>query len=203
MKSEQNYPNDFQPFGRKDPKFRMNLRKSAAYTTYDNLHSLLFADRSLSCRTGIVGDCRDYSICQSPSTLVFVKLFDFLLTQDLLSRTNKLFDSLDFRTRQKEFEGKVDDAIGWLKKMTPKVQKLIDEPLKTKPKEAEDQLIRAKGLAQEIISNRGLITAVKTVSFTKKKTKFNTICMHENRKKTHEHYTNSIISYKNYRRVII
>lgn len=59
----------------------------------------------------------------------------------------------------------MDEAIGWLKAMTPRIQKLIDEPLRTKPREAEDQLRRAKGLIDEITSNRTLINAVSIVSY--------------------------------------
>lgn len=82
--------------------------------------------------------------------------------QDLLARANRLFDKLSqLGNKQKDFQDALNKAMAWLKEVTPRVQKVLSEPIAGEPRLVEDQLNRAKALQNEIISNGILIEAVR------------------------------------------
>ncbi|XP_035712122.1 microtubule-actin cross-linking factor 1 isoform X8 [Folsomia candida] len=82
--------------------------------------------------------------------------------QDLLARANRLFDKLSqLGNKQKDFQDALNKAMAWLKEVTPRVQKVLSEPIAGEPRLVEDQLSRAKALQSEILSNGKLIEAVR------------------------------------------
>jgi dystonin len=82
--------------------------------------------------------------------------------QDVLARANRLFDELvQLGNKQKDFQDVLNKAMAWLRDVTPRAQKVLSEPVAGEPKLVEDQLSRAKGLQNEILSNGRLIEAVK------------------------------------------
>jgi len=82
--------------------------------------------------------------------------------QDLLARANRLFDKLaQLGNKQKDFQDALNKAMAWLRDVTPRAQKILSEPVAGEPKLVEDQLQKAKGLQNEILSNGRLIEAVK------------------------------------------
>lgn len=79
-----------------------------------------------------------------------------------MARANRLFDKLaQLGNKQKDFQDALNKAMAWLKEITPRVQKVMSEPIASEPKLVEDQLNRAKSLQNEIMSNGRLIEAVR------------------------------------------
>ncbi len=75
---------------------------------------------------------------------------------------NRLFDKLaQLGNKQKDFQDALNKAMAWLKDVTPRVQKVLSEPIAGEPRLVEDQLNRAKALQNEILSNGRLIEAVR------------------------------------------
>jgi dystonin len=82
--------------------------------------------------------------------------------QELLAGANRLSDRVaGVGGRQREYSDSLDKAKAWLREAEPRANKCLSEPLSAEPRAVEEQLVRAKALHAEFLSQERLInTAV-------------------------------------------
>nr|XP_017106609.2 uncharacterized protein LOC108131974 isoform X23 [Drosophila bipectinata] len=78
--------------------------------------------------------------------------------KDLLNRVNALQDRVSgLGGRQREYQDALDKANEWLRSVSPRVSRIIAEPIAGDPKGVQDQMNEAKALHNELLSSGRLV----------------------------------------------